>query len=68
MKKEEVTCDVCQRDLTTTTNCEGWRMLLTCEAIPPRGNTVTLMHVAPQLDRSYHFCGFKCFKEWSNSH
>jgi hypothetical protein len=64
MKKETVTCDSCEKDISTTSNCEGWRLKLSNDKIPPRGPTVTLMAAWPPLDGDKYFCGSKCLSAW----
>jgi len=65
MEHKKVTCDCCDKDLTTTTNCEGWLIEVTSERIPSLEGVVTLAHVEPPLGRSFHFCSATCLKKWS---
>jgi len=65
MKTEEIVCDQCGGDLSTTTNCVGYRLSLQAERIPPAGPTVTLMHIEPPLKHHAHFCGLKCLWAWA---
>lgn len=67
MQVNKVTCDLCGADKTSTGNCVAWRLVLMPELIPSEGPMVTLMHVEPDLDRPYHFCGIQCLKKWLDS-
>jgi hypothetical protein len=67
----KVTCDGCGLDLTTTGNCEDWRLVLTYEAKTPwyvaegqRGGAVTSMAIEPPIKRTYYFCGLECLDQW----
>lgn len=68
MQTLKIECDSCNGDLTTTTNCVGYRLALKTERIPTLGGYVTLAHIAPYLDRDYHFCGVGCLTEWIKSY
>ena len=59
-----ITCDHCGRDLTTTTNCEGYRIVLKSEGIPSAGGTVTDMAAYPDFDEPMYFCRFRCLEGW----
>ena len=63
----KVTCDKCGKDITTTGNCENWRLAVINEPIPSRGGVVTLMHAEPVLETNLYFCSWNCidgyFKE-----
>lgn len=63
-QKTEVKCDGCGADITTTGNCEDWRLGLHNEVLPLRGNTATLMGIPPPIPRSLHFCGVPCLAGW----
>jgi hypothetical protein len=63
-KEVKVTCDQCERNITSTSNCEGWRIALLNERIPSRGGLVTLMSSHPHLDKDCYFCSFKCLFDW----
>ncbi len=65
MQKSEVICDGCDKDISSTGNCEGYRIVLANERKPSRGGAVTLMAVQPPLERSYHFCGVNCLGVWA---
>jgi hypothetical protein len=64
MQKTEVVCDACGRDLTTTSNCEDWRIALINQSIPPMPGIVTSMMIYPKLESDFHFCCWKCLKKW----
>lgn len=64
-----ITCDHCDKDIT---NVLGGSLMLGCTA-PQVISTGTglglqlhhLIHVEPQLDRPYYFCGPLCLVAWS---
>ena len=64
MKTTVITCDQCERDITTTANCIDWRILLTSEHVPSRSGPVTAMMEYPQIDQPRYFCKTACLKEW----
>ena len=64
MRQEQVTCDFCGGDLTTTGNAVGYRLVLASQPIPSRGGIVTDVHVDPIIDREKHFCSTKCLGAW----
>ena len=63
MKITKVTCDQCNKDITMSTNCEDWRIILASEAIPAKGDIVTLLHIYKPIETK-HFCGVECLKTW----
>ncbi len=67
MTNTETTCDHCQADLSTTGNCEAYRLLLAVESIPSRGGVVTLLNMVPPITHNHHFCGIECLKKWLTS-
>jgi hypothetical protein len=68
MRTTTVTCDRCGKDLSTTTNCEDYRILLCAEPIPPSSDgALTAMHIEPPFSRPIHFCGRRCLDEWLNA-
>ena len=62
---KKITCDFCDRDLTTTGNCMDFRLALNVESIRPNAGFVTLMNLPPPMDRNKHFCGLNCLNGWS---
>ena len=60
----EIKCDGCGRDLTSTGNCEDYRLALIVERIPSRGGAVTAMAVYPPISQNAYFCGLSCLKDW----
>lgn len=66
MRKSEVVCDQCGKDLSKTGNCIGWRLMLDVEKIPSKDGPVTLLHVEPMLDHEHHFCHLVCLARWTN--
>lgn len=59
-----ITCDTCERDLTTSSNSINYRVLLKSERIPSEGGIVTDMMAYPPIASSLHFCHVKCLKEY----
>lgn len=68
MRTEQVTCDNCGRDLTTTTNCEAYRTVLQAERIPSTGGALTAMLDSPEPKRPHHFCGMHCVAAFIEKH
>ena len=65
MRMERVLCDHCGNDLSTTGNCEDYRLLLMSEPIPHCGGSVTTLAIMPPLQgRQHHFCGTECLAEF----
>ena len=71
MRVNQVNCDGCELDITTTGNYEDWRLVLDCEpktlwfiAEGKQGGAVTDMALSPPVDRAYHFCGIGCLVHW----
>lgn len=64
MERIEITCDACGTDLTFTTNCEDWRLVLANQSLPSRGGLVTLAAIYPAIKRTAHFCGIQCLRQW----
>lgn len=60
----EVSCDVCEADLTSTGNCVDYRLVLVSERRASVGGFVTDVAIAPPVDRAYYFCGLWCLAEW----
>lgn len=60
-----VTCDHCEADLTTTSNCDDFRIVVKSERIPSAGGVVTAMHIEPDYSSPKYFCGNRCFSEWA---
>lgn len=66
MHTSKFECDDCGKDLSTTHNCEDWRLSLHVESIPNPHPTATLMHIARPISRTYHFCGMTCLQKAVN--
>lgn len=66
MKNTQVHCDECGADITYTGNCDGFRVVLSSEAMQhePGCNVVTDVYVTPQFPQPRHFCGEKCLVRW----
>ena len=68
MKREEVKCDFCGRDLTWGGNCDDYCLELKCKHIPPgppdENGCVFVFDVLiePPIEKDYVFCGFGCMK------
>ena len=69
--KPQYFCDGCHKDITTTSNSEDWRLVLTSqpkmlwyEAEGLRGGVVTDVAMRRPIDRSHHFCNLKCLDVW----
>lgn len=61
----KVTCDGCERDLTTTGNCEGHRLVLRSEPISVRSGPLAAVVFVRPLDQTHHFCGLACLWKWA---
>ena len=67
MKNNQITCDSCNRDLTETSNCVGYRLALNVENITPTPGPVTMMGVQRPLKNDRHFCWVRCLTKWLES-
>lgn len=65
MKKTIITCDQCDKDITTTGNCEDWRLILKNEEIPAFDSMVTDMAISPILSDDRYFCSRECHFVWT---
>ncbi|NGX57232.1 MAG: hypothetical protein K940chlam3_00118 [Chlamydiae bacterium] len=64
MRKVEIICDSCGKDLSESDNSIDWRIALTNERIPSCGGFVTDMYICPGLKKNCHFCGLGCMRKW----
>lgn len=65
MINTKITCDNCEKDLSTTNNCTDYRLVLRDESIPPKSGFVTLVARYPSLrDGQKDFCGIGCLRVW----
>lgn len=64
MRTETITCDACERDLTSTGNGIDWRLALLNQAIPSRPGPVTDLAIRRRIPRDAYFCGIACLKKW----
>jgi len=65
MRIDKVTCNQCDRDLTETTNCIDYRILLGNEKIPSTPGFVTAMAKHAHIEQgTCHFCNVSCLKKW----
>jgi len=62
MKSENVTCDLCSKELNETPFMAQYRLVLTVERMPNRGPTALATARRPPISRDYHFCGTGCLK------
>lgn len=63
-RHETITCDHCSRDITSTGNCEDYRIALLNQHIPSVGGWVTAMAAYPHLKQNSYFCSADCLKKW----
>ena len=64
---EQISCDNCKVDLTTTTNSINYRLALVNQRIPCKEGSLTDMMVYPPIQQDAHFCGLGCLKTWLNN-
>lgn len=64
MKEIKITCDHCNRDLTTTGSMPDYRICLSAESMPHDTNVIYSVMVYPPFDRDKFFCGLECLKKW----
>lgn len=67
MRISNVMCDSCEKDISSTSNCEDYRLHLEVESLPKNSPMVTLMGIPRPLDRDYHFCDMDCLSRWATS-
>ena len=64
-KTVQIICDGCAHDITTTGNCEDYRLVLLAESKPGYGGgAYTSMAISPPVDRAFYFCGLQCLDHW----
>jgi len=64
MRKVEVTCDNCQRQLSDTGSMPAFRVVLKSEQIPSSSPYRNAVHIEPQVRDEQHFCGIDCLYSW----
>lgn len=64
MRISGVRCDHCSADLTTTTNCEGYYLVVGAANKLPAGGSQTLLSIRPPVEREHHFCSWMCLDAW----
>lgn len=69
MKTVTIVCDACGNDITFTTNCAEYRLVLGNEGMNHDLSAdgiagVTMMNLPPSLDRTHHFCHLHCLQDW----
>ena len=64
MKKTTITCDSCEKDLTTTNHQIDYYFSLNEESKINVSGFATALHIAPPMGRNHHFCGLGCLKTW----
>lgn len=60
MKKSEITCDQCERDILTTGMQGSYYVRITSEQRPYRGGAVAAIIHYPAFKQDHHFCNFDC--------
>lgn len=66
METHIVRCDICQRDITSSTNAIAWRIAVNNVRIPRlEGTAATLAMISPILKQNYDLCSWGCFREWA---
>ena len=64
-KTVHIICDGCSRDITTTANCEDYRLVLSSESKQGYGGgSYTMMAISPPVDRTFYFCDLPCLDQW----
>lgn len=71
-KLSPIICDGCGKDITTTGNCQDYRLRLTTFSPMPwyaaegrDSGALTLMAVYPAIKNDLHFCNsLRCVKSW----
>jgi hypothetical protein len=66
MKKVEITCDNCGKDLRHTNFEDEFRLVLSCEpkSHPGDGATTYATGFEPDINRQHHFCDMRCLGDW----
>lgn len=64
MKTTTVKCDWCAQDITSTSNCEDYRLALVVESKHRESGIVTDMEIDPPINKNAHFCDVPCLKKW----
>lgn len=64
MKKEIVTCDFCERDLTFSGACLIPTLCLFEETRPAGTQVIVGNNWVPMINGTKHFCGLKCLELW----
>ena len=64
MRIVKVICDYCNGDLTETSNCYDYRILLKSDIIPCKEGMVTDMHIFPHFESDLYFCGTGCLLKY----
>jgi hypothetical protein len=62
--KQEITCDHCKRDLSSTGNSIDYAITVKNRRLPSVGGSVTNMMIYPQLENDLDFCGLGCLKKY----
>lgn len=70
MQQTTITCDApgCTADLTESDGAARYRLTVTADILPTRGNRPCTRWAEPPLDRDYHFCNWACLHRWAVSH
>lgn len=67
-ERRAIFCDQCMSDITYTSNCEDWRILLMSQGKQSVGGVVTSMAIRPPISEALHFCCLVCLKAYVSSH
>lgn len=65
MLVQTITCDQCEKVISTTGNCQDYRIVVKSESIPVAGGSSTAMAVSPEFKQPLHFCGNQCMRRWA---
>jgi len=63
-KDIKITCDNCEKDLSSTAGMPDFRLKLSSESLPNTSDITFAVYVSPDIDEDLYFCGLGCLKEW----
>lgn len=64
MRRTVITCDCCEKDLTTSKDFIGYRLALTNEPMPCNYPAPLVWYVERGFDQDKHFCAIGCLLMW----
>lgn len=64
MRTTKVTCDACERDLSSTGNQVNHRLALRSETLRAETGDLSTLFVPPEINREHHFCDLSCVCRW----